>query len=157
MPKLKPLEQFVCDTCGEVIADPEKGYVVWKSDDKLRAYGWKIIHQAAHSPGYPKRSCDNDKSFFSSSALPDFLGPLGLVRCLAKIDVGPYHDREYDGHMVRDLREWTEFMRRLHLPFYEEARGYWSRASGDYFQDVNEVRIYMPDYLKAMIEHFENG
>jgi len=29
---LQPLKQWFCDVCGEVIEDPEDGYVLWSVD-----------------------------------------------------------------------------------------------------------------------------
>lgn len=156
MPKLKPLEQFFCDTCGDVIDTIDAGYVVWAvdRDKRLTVHSFRIVHQDRDDlPG--SRRCDDDRKYPSSLPLKDWLGAHGVIEALQFIDVGRYHDREYLGHRVRDLREWTEFMRRLHVPYYEEARRYWDRACSEYFEDVDDVRIFMPDYLAAMIEHFE--
>ncbi|WP_054749991.1 hypothetical protein [Ruminiclostridium josui] len=59
--------------------------------------------------------------------------------------------------MVADIRKWIDFYRRLQLPYYEEARQYWEEAISDgYFDDANEIYIYLPEKLKRMIEHYEN-
>jgi hypothetical protein len=158
MPKLKPLEQWYCDTCGKIIEKAKDGYVVW-SHDTHQTLGWlahsfSIIHHSTKSPGYPERNCD-DNSRPASLALVDFVGPRGIIQGLAMVDPGSFHDRVFKGARIRDMREWTEFMRRLHVAHYEEARRYWKRATASYFSDENEIGIFMPDSLRQMIAHFE--
>jgi hypothetical protein len=142
---LKPLEQFYCDVCGQVITNPHEGYVVWKRDEKRRGCDFQIIHHA---------KCDDGKSP-SSLPLEDFLGPKGMIELLTLVDPGPYHVPDLNREYVKDMREWVEFVRRCQLPYYEEARRYWDRASSEYFEDVNDRMIYQPEYLRRMIEHYE--
>ena len=61
---LKPLEQWYCDVCGEVIERPRDGYVLWKQDDKLQVYDFTIIH---------KGKCDQ-KNYPCSMDVETFLG-----------------------------------------------------------------------------------
>ena len=49
-------------------------------------------------------------------------------------------------------------MRRLTIPYYEEARLYWSRAEADgFFDGANEVWLYMPHNLEALIERYRDA
>lgn len=78
---LKPLEEFICDVCGEIINSPKEGYVIWRSDrdhDRLQ-YDFKIIHQMI---------CD-DRSCGNSMPLKKFLGVDGLSYLLAFYSLGP--------------------------------------------------------------------
>jgi hypothetical protein len=85
-------------------------------------------------------------------------GPSGLARLLSFFDVGPYHDPDYSGPRVADIREFTEIIRRLMLPYYEEARMYWERAIADgFFGSPNEVYLYVPNTCQSLVEKYTNG
>ena len=158
-PSLVPLKQWYCDTCGEVIQKPEHGYVEWKRDPqpgKRHRAAFRIVHHALHSP---YRQQGNDCYYSRSSRggdidLPHFLGADGLVALSAWIDVGEEKEPDYRGPSVGDLREWTVLLRRLQVPYYEEARQYLPRAIRDSFGEANEVAFYMPATLKSIIEHY---
>jgi hypothetical protein len=157
---LKPLEQFVCDTCGEIIHSPDEGYVEWIEDLQDRpARGFRIVHHARKSPRSPGGKCYQYEQVEGRSdlSLRDFVGPRGVVTLLAFIDAGEI-DPNYSGPQVRDLREWTELARRLLIPYYEEARLHWgdARESG-FFAGANEVSPYMPEHLQALIDQFGGG
>ena len=148
--KLKPLEQWICDSCGEVINSPSEGYVQWQRNDNLYIEDYKIVHHKKYSPN--KKGCyiyDYDDS------LEDFVGDKGIINSLSLLDAGPNFIPNYTPQT--DIRKWTEFFRRLHIPYYEEARLYWGRAKAEgYFADSNEIRIYQPDFLKELIENYQN-
>ncbi len=88
--------------------------------------------------------------------LDNFTGPAGIAMLLSFLDLGPLHDP--DGENVprlEDLREFAELMRRLVVPYYEEARLYWAVAETDgFFDGANEVWVYLPDTLKTLIEEY---
>jgi len=137
-----PLSSWTCDSCGEPV-NVEDGYVIWRTAAH-KAWGFKIIHRGR---------CD-DKACQSSLALEDLLGPIGLVRLTSFLDVGEFHapdfnDRSPEDIRVRDMAEFVVLFRRLHVPFYEEAR---SRFHLTLFQEemdgVNEVRVYQRDILE---------
>lgn len=160
---LKPLEQFICDGCGEIIDDPKFGWVEWlREKDSLQVHGFRIVHHQAYSPlkETDRYGCSRypGKAGCSDDYLERFLGSLGIVQLLRFIDLGPYHDPDYSvcgGPQVKNLREWTELFRRLHIPYYEEARLYWDEALEDLFFDgANEILIYKPDFLKELIERY---
>lgn len=141
-PRREPLTKWYCDVCGDTV-DVEKGYVIWRRTDGVR-WDFKIIHKVI---------CD-DKSYGSSLPLSDFLGPDGLIRLTSFLSYGEYHLRSLEsdqsrGAMVRNMDEFVVLLRRLQIPFYEEAR----RRFGDveFQQDVdgaNEVRVYGQDILE---------
>lgn len=154
-PKLKPLAQFVCDTCGGLIESPDQGYVEWVTDNgRNSAREFHIVHHALYSPLKPVRNCYQHK-LGGCLALTDFLGADGLVEMLSFLDTGEILQPEYRGHHVADLREWVEFARRLFVPYYEEARRFWSRAAeAGHFEGANEVSPYISANLEALIRHY---
>lgn len=153
--RLNPLKQWICDTCGEIIERPEDGYVQWNRNDNLIIDDFVIVHHKLASPlkNHNKNGC---YKYHSDCDLKSFLGDRGLVELHSLLDPGPYHDPDYNTR-VSNIRKWSDFYKRLQLPYYEEARQYWNRAMSDgYFGDSNEVYIYLPESLKEMIKHYEN-
>ena len=151
--KLKPMKQWICDVCGEIIERPEDGYVQFHRNEHGQYDDFIIVH---HRPASPRKNLQNACYKYSSdSDLESFLGDHGKVELLSLLDPGVYHLKQYR-QMVADIRKWNDFFMRLQLPYYEEARKYWSRASIDgYFADSNEIYIYLPENLKRMIQHYE--
>lgn len=153
MMKLEPLKQWICDTCGEIIEKPEDGYVQWNKNDDLLIDDFVIVHHRTASP--LKESKNACYKYDFDSNLESFLDYKGLVNLHSLVDPGPYHMPECK-IFVKDFRKWLDFYKRLQLPYYEEARLYWERAMHDgYFGDSNELYIYLPENLKAMIKYYE--
>ena len=74
---------------------------------------------------------------------------------LSFLDEGPIHDPEYSGPRAKDIREFVDIVRRLTIPYYEEARLYWRRAQADgFFSGCGHVAIYQPDTLKLLIDTY---
>jgi hypothetical protein len=158
-PKLIPLQQWYCDTCGKIIEQPEHGYIEWRyrmEDERRQAHDFQIVHHAPHSPKHSQGGdCYyRDAKGHGEIALPHYLGPAGIVRLLSWIDEGAEFNEVYKGPSVADLREWTVLFQRLHLPFYEEARAYLVQAREGYFNDCNDISIHQPEYLKNIIERY---
>jgi len=156
---LKALQEWICDTCGDLIKQPEHGYVEWlcSTRPKYEVYGFRIGHHAPRSPRHPHGDCykctDNDGRLDAS--LSEFVGRDGLILLLLKVDPGPYHMPDYKSPPVRDLREWAELVRRLQFPHYEEARRYWKAAKDDgFFDGANEMLVYSAGMLKAIIKQY---
>lgn len=147
---LKPLENWICDHCGDVIDSAAKGYVEW-IDSGGHASEFKIIHAGGQCHHHLQRAG------LSDSSLKDFVGPLGLVNLLRVLDVGTYHNPTFSGpHIAQpEIRPYVEVFRRLHLPYYEEARLYWGDAIQDgEFDGINEVAIFMPEKLERIVERY---
>ncbi|MBZ9633058.1 hypothetical protein [Clostridium sp. FP1] len=152
---LQPLKQWVCDKCGEVIKCPEDGYVQWnRKNSDLEIDDFVIVH---HKPASPMKNSRKACYIYDSDCdLKSFLGEKGIVELHGLLDPGQYHMPEYKTR-VTNIRNWSDFYKRLQLPYYEEARRYWNRAMNDgYFGDSNEIYIYLPENLKRMIEHYES-
>lgn len=130
-----------CDVCGEWVTR-EQGYVVWGYDKPHGRTGFQIIHQ---------KKCD-DNSKPASAALGDFLGPDGFARTTALMTVGPIMrnlspDSEFT-ERIADSDEFADFMRRLYIPNYEEARDKFNNHEVlEDLQGSNETRPYMQDIL----------
>lgn len=154
---LEPLKQWYCDKCGEIIERPEDGYVQFKrSISNCLVYeDFKVVHHITKSP---RREHDRNGCYIydSDCDLKSYLGDKGKIGLLSLLDPGVYHMPEFM-LMTSDIRKWNDFFMRLQLPYYEEARRYWSIAMSDgYFGDSNEIFIYLPESLKRMIEHYQN-
>jgi len=162
--ELEPLKQWICDECHQRIDDPDRGHMEWIVDQRDRAAGFRIVHQGRSWPGpvrgEPSASvldCRRYTQHFGRHDLDltQFLGTDGLVEMLALLDPGPHHQPDFNGPHVRNVREFVEVVRRLHVPYYEEARLYWDRARRDgFFEDMNEVVIFLPFTLKSLVEKY---
>jgi hypothetical protein len=155
MTYMEPLRQFICDTCGELITEPDQGFIEWETDyvSGRKARNFKIVHHALHSPRVGEGCYVIDSA---SAHLQDMLGDRGIVRLINFIDVGEYLQPDYRGPDVNDLREFTEFMRRLTIPHYEEAKMYWADAmsAGD-FDGANANLIYSPEFSRRIIDRYK--
>lgn len=143
----QPLTIFYCDVCGQPISSVDQGYVIWKKDDDNKSRCFKIIH---------RQKCDR-KEYPASSALRDFLGPRGLAILTAKLSRGPIRAHLGQSHYsdVADLDEFVDFMRRVQIPHYEEARRLFSREELiHWFADANEVAPYLPETLERIIREY---
>jgi hypothetical protein len=167
---LEPLKSWICDECGELVRDERDGFVEWLSgysfpegsteSDQEGPHGFRIVHVTSASPRAPHGGeCYRYSASPQRNDLPlrEFLGAHGLVVLLSKVDVGSFHDPDRRTRPAKDLREWATLVRRLHLPYYEEARLYFDRAESDGFWDgANEIYVYMPANLRGLIEHYEH-
>ena len=153
---LKPLKEFICDSCSQTIEHIEDGWVEWESrcdetKNKIISKNFRICQH--------KMKCQKLANHPDCSDLPlrEFTGEKAIVQTISFLDDGPYHVQNYDGPEAENIKEFAEFQRRLLLPYYEEARQYWSEAMNDgYFGDSNELSIYLPENLKRMIEHYKD-
>jgi hypothetical protein len=136
---LRPLEQWICDTCHELIEKPRDGYLEWLSGggggDIWTIHGFRIVHHSPRSPRQPDGNC------YRYTRHPDrqdldldvFVGPDGLGRLLSWLALAP--GQEGPSSHPDNPGELVELIRRLHLPHYEEARLYFNEARGDGFLD----------------------
>lgn len=155
---MEPLKQWICDECGDIINKADEGYLEWTHDENDLRYRFRIVHHKLYSPNGPEGSCYYNNGDYHPRLdleLSRFVGTGGIIKMLSFIDVGQYHKPEYGGHRVKDLREWVEIFRRMQLPYYEEARFFWTDAEGNgEFDGINEMLIYSPDTLKDIVEEY---
>lgn len=150
---MEPLKQWICDVCGKVIESPSEGYVVWGENEDGMVDKFRIIHQNRHIDGKIV-GCDCDRKYNLSMPLESFLGDEGKVQFLSIVDPGPEFTSEYRDQ-IANKRLFLEVVRRLQIPYYEEARIYWNRARADgFFCGANEVWTYLPETLKCLIEEY---
>lgn len=145
----KPLTVWYCDVCNKPV-DLKKGYVVWKSDlPSLKDHSFRIIHQ---------KDCDIDRRNYSSSAaLEDFVGIDGLAYVTTFLSLGPIKTKLNQGNFTKakDMDELADFIRRVQLPYYEEARRHFNNPDLiEHYSDNNEYGPYTQESLKRIIERF---
>lgn len=155
-----PLKQWICDTCGELIPLPEAGYVEWLDDGaELGARDFYVVHHGPASPKHPQGHCYQHEDHKDRRDLPvdRFLGDAGLSYLLSFLD----HGKEFDPkgkHPPRvkgGNREWVELVRRLHLPYFEEARQYFNEAKADgMIGDYGPDQFYDAEILKGVIKQY---
>ncbi len=148
---MTPLEQFICDSCGEMIEKTEDGWVEWLLADDRKAHSFRIVHH--------DQKCQYDSRrvhVLADDHLTEFLGPDRLANLYRFIDLGQIHDpKGLLSPMARNLKEYMEIVRRLTIPHYEEARLYWDKAERDgFFEGANEIWVYLPNNLKALIREY---
>lgn len=150
---LIPLQQWVCDECGELIEKPEDGWLEWLSSvsHNIPAMGFRIVH---HKLASPRGSCyynDSNKDvnpvFISDGHLDFYLGLNGLATLLTF-----FLD---DKFKAGNPGEVAEIIRRLHLPHYEEARRYFHAAKADdYTYGLNYLAIHSQETLRNIIKEY---
>jgi hypothetical protein len=150
MPKMNPLQEWICDTCGDKVGISD-GWLEWLSG-RIGPREFRITHNS--------RKCyqHHNKSGRSDMHLETFIGTDGLQKLLSMIDVGEILDPEGKSIGKSDLRSLVSTIRRLHIHYYEEARLYFDAARSDgYFSDQNEYSIFLPGICKAIIERYEES
>jgi hypothetical protein len=129
--KLKPLKQWICDSCGEIIKKPENGWFEWYINDNTNIEeGFRIVHHQKACM-YAAKSLRKQNKLVADLNLTDVIGPNGLADSLFRIELS-----EKGVYKIKDLREFVEILRRLHVPYWEEARRYWDKAHKDGFHDA---------------------
>lgn len=141
-----PLKIWYCDVCGDPITNPNEAIVTWKEDENYKAYDFKITHKNTNG-----RFCD-DSRCANSMELIWVLGNSGLVLLTSFMSRG-FFGNFNGGNSIKDLDNFTDFFRRVQLPYYEEARKYFDTDLTKHeMQDSNEVSPYLEDMLKRIIE-----
>lgn len=116
-----PLRSWRCDTCGKPITDPRLGMVVWRDTNEGSYISFKIVHKNIDG-----RRCDPgiNADYESSLEIDNFLGTDGLAELLSWISPSPLDGSRIPG--VQNLDEFVTLLRRLQIPFYEEAMPYFT-------------------------------
>jgi len=167
--KLKPLKQWFCDACDEVIEKPEDGWVYWSKDRDERGavfgkvHSFHVVHKFRASPKRaglepresPHVSC-YPPNIDQDTDLVLMLGPSGIIRLLSHMDVGMHFDAAGDEILrVKDVRNWTETFRRLHLPYYEQARRHFKQAREEgRLEGEHETSLYNERTLRALVDEY---
>ncbi len=152
--KLVPLKQFFCDTCGHVIESINEGYVIWETNDDGLAKNFRIVHHKPHSPLKDRDKNGCYTSYEQSESLDTFFNENADIEILNLLHLNQiiYPDHK-DG--IENLAEFADFLRRIKLPYYEEARLYLDAAKTQgYIGGSNELRIFTKEFLYGVIENF---
>ncbi|MCC8144630.1 MAG: hypothetical protein LUD02_05130 [Tannerellaceae bacterium] len=163
---MKVLQQFICDECGLIISSPEEGFVEWLNypgkDGRERVGGFRIVHHGGASPWrkveregcyrYGKEIGHRDLHLdyilpVANAFILHFLNP-GYFRCFSE-------EEHYNSCQVDNFYEFTDFARRLTIPYYEEAQQYFPEWVIDEGLDFNPSYFdYTPDFLQRLIERY---
>lgn len=164
--RLKPLEEWICDTCKKVISRPEQGQVEWLRDEEDKVHSFRICHNAVHSP--IRISSSNDPALgpdcrtlgriASVLDLKTMTGTSGMEWMISFLDAGIITVPDAESPLiVNEARNWKDTFRRLFFPYYEEARMSFEAAeAGGFFINKDDVSRYSKDALKSIIEKYGN-
>lgn len=113
---LKPLEQFICDTCHGVIEKPEDGWVEWLGyyeNHKPRNTEFRVCHHKSRCMVLANHKNVSDGHLHTKLQFKSFV--LQLLDMLSS----PHHTAHPE-----DVPGITEMLRRFTIPYYDEARQY---------------------------------
>ncbi len=146
-----------CDKCHQPISCAEHGVLEWTFDrEQSRRHGFKIVHHSEYSPvknAFRRNPC----SFYGQApqgdvSLQQLVGPAGLAYLLSFVDQGLFVHAKMRGPEVTHIWEWAEIVRRLHLPYYDEARQYLDeeKEKGE-LDDFDAAAGYSPEFLADLL------
>ncbi|HIJ62292.1 MAG TPA: hypothetical protein HPQ04_06315 [Rhodospirillaceae bacterium] len=150
---LKPLEQFVCDTCRQVIETSADGWFEWCEDGDRQAHSFHIVHQRAECRADPQ------VPGLRGHRLDELVGVPNMTRLYGLFDVGlPEEGAVKTLATLLDRHEFTDLLHRLTSRYYDEARQYWQQAKDSgFFEGSSEPAIYQPSTFKRIIEVYGAG
>jgi len=154
---LKPLEQWICDRCHEVINSSKEGWVEWLSEPTNYQFSdFKIVHQSPYSPRKPESDCFHYTSHPNRTDQKlELLLENRMEQLFSWLDKGKVFEPDYPGPQVGNMRDFVELARRITLPYYEEARLYFADAIEDGFIDeVDEITLYLQKNLQEVIRRY---
>ena len=156
--KLKPLQQWICDECHEVVDLPMARLELLRPRDgeDQRCYGFRIVHRTEACQLDQGSMFRQGHSVGSMDIEGGLTGPDGLVRLLSILTPGN-EDYPRLAYGSRDPIEWSHLVRRLLIPHYEEARQYWTAAERDgFFGGANEYWPYTQETLRTIIDRYSS-
>ena len=129
--KLKPLKQWICDSCGEIIEESKDGWWEYLTDMETNLVsGFRIVHYGG--PCYYDVQALRRKNKMVGDMHLDHMvtsGAFGhMLHWLELSETRKINERI-------EITEFTKIMRRLYLPYWEEARQHWEQAYMDGFHD----------------------
>ena len=149
--RLIPLKQWICDSCGEVIEKPKDGWFEWYSDTRTHLEtGFRIVH-SRESCMYDDRTLREQHRSPLDQQLPVVLGSSGLGYLLFMLELT---EKKKVVRKIASVSEFVEMIRRLHLPYWEEARLYWKDA---YREGLHDACSFDEKTLITIIEEYERG
>lgn len=141
----QPLTRWTCDTCGHDVSSTT-GLLAFQNQPKepFLAYHFRIVHTSG---------CLADGQDLVIDNLNNYLGADGLDTLLAYLTAGPGRPGE-QGIAVCDVDEFVDLIRRLHSPYYEEARTkFGDPLVAKTLNDDDRWHPYLPSNLQRIAEH----
>lgn len=135
----EPFVRWRCDECGQQIDDPVDGWVEWRERDGA-LHEFRIVHHISASPrGGPQGCYGSDIA--GNMLLERTLAVDGLAWLLGMLDRSTVVQSQF-----------AELVRRLQLPFYENARVHTVDPHG---YETNGVREYTQAGIAAKLRMHE--
>ena len=155
---LEPLQQWICDTCGELIERPKDGYVQWlvkeNADEKIVKYAFHIVH---HAPASPRRTASGTRGddCYHRDTREVHIGDLPVELLIGADGLGHLLTLPYGGHAIEDMEELFAIIRRLHIPYFEEARLHFDKAIRDgIIESERRAHAYEQDTLLGILDRY---
>jgi len=145
--KLKPLKQYICDSCGKLIEKPEDGWWEYLHDTKTDLVsGFRIVHHRVQCM-YRGQELRHKNKMVGDLDLNSMLASGGFGHMLHWLELSETRKLS----LRIEITEFTEIMRRLYLPYWEEARQYWEQAFSEGFHDKcgfseNDLKSIIAEY-----------
>lgn len=127
---LKPLEQWQCDECGELIESRRDGTVEYRFGAHPDP---RIVHNGNVEFGRCQRQPAN-----ADILLEDLEGARGAFQMIKALSKSP---------------SWAEVARRVLVPYYEEARHYLEQYAREIGDSVHLEKVTEAE-LKAIVNRF---
>lgn len=127
--RLKINTQWVCDRCGRLIDGGGSGTLEWDVREDLKRSNYRIVHHRSDADGYRHLwhfTGDDGRRLLMSHQGPKLVQD---PRCGRDPGIG-----------VADLESFMEVMRRIHSPYYEEARIYAKQDGGQCSLETKTAR-----------------
>jgi len=152
--------------CGQIILSKDEGLLEFFTElDPDLHRGFKIVHQLPYSPHpanpheqgcYHYGQLDSPNMFGPSTVdLTDLGSPDDPDSYFRWIDDGRFEHREAGHAGIADIEEWNEIVKRITIPHYEEARGFFSDAIKDGMADPRNLGGLFPQLrLIQIIEKY---
>jgi hypothetical protein len=171
---LEPLKQWICDGCGEIIRSEREGWLEFLRDRSpkpgaILTHGFRIVHHNSFAPRRPaglpadvptpleaRCAAYQDRIGVQDMHLRAYLGITGLADLLVRLDWGSFVDPDGEHSSEAPTREMVEIIRRLHVPYYEEARLHLAQAAedGELDEPSNPFYVNNPDVLARIARHY---
>jgi hypothetical protein len=146
---MEPLKEWICDECGTVVT-VDDGTVLWNrahpGDGQLPAFhtDFVIVHN----------KCDkNESTRLQSLHLDELVGPKGLMRLTEMLSGGPFQQgMTYLPNP--DYKSYVDLFRRLHVPYYEEARRFFfgTQTADKWFNQGQRMVLDSQDWQDFIAE-----
>lgn len=152
--KLEPLKQWICDACGGIIEKSEDGWWEFIETKDNLVYGDRIVHCGNDSNCYyNEQALRGEGKIVGSLPLGQILGAGGLGHMLHRLELSQQVQGKTEERF--NMQDYVDIMRRLYLPYWEEARLYWERARRDGFHDACDFSEQ--ELVRIINEYAENG